>query len=75
MNNLAQKQNDAKQARLNRQAARMFVIYQNAVKTERSAILRQIDSFLKAVSKDEKIFWLKFLGKLEKLKEQSGSKN
>ncbi len=71
MNNLTQTQIDAKQAYLNRQAEQMFGIYQRAENNERSAIIKQIDSFLEIVPKDAKIFWLKFRRELEKLGEQS----
>ena len=57
MNNLTQTQIDAKQAYLNRQAEQMFGIYQSAETNERSAIIKQIDSFLEIVPKDAKIFW------------------
>jgi len=70
MNNLTQTQNNAKQAYLDRQAETMFAIYQTADTKERSAIIRQIDSFLEVVSKEAKIFWLKFRYKLERLNEK-----
>ena len=69
MNNLTQAQQDAKQAYLDRQQDEMLVIYQNADKAERSAIIRQIDSFLSVITKGEKIFWLKFRRKLETIDE------
>ena len=69
MNNLTQAQQDAKQTYLDRQQAQMLAIYQNADNAERSAIIRQIDSFLPIITKAEKIFWLKFRGKLERLNE------
>ncbi|CAN5574446.1 hypothetical protein BH20ACI4_BH20ACI4_27900 [soil metagenome] len=71
MNNLTQTQKDAKQAYLNRQTEKMLRIYQTAENSERSAIIKQIDSFLEIVPKDAKIFWLKFRHKLERLSEQS----
>ena len=71
MNNLTQTRIDAKQAYLDRQAETMLAIYQTADTKERSAIIRQIDSFLKVVSKEAKIFWLKFRYKLERLNEES----
>lgn len=68
MNNLTQTQQDAKQAYLDNQQKQMLVIYQNANKNERTAIIKQIDLFLPVTrSKDEKIFWLKFRQKLERL--------
>ena len=48
----------------------MLLIYQNADTSERTAIVRQIDSFLEIVSKDAKVFWLKFRQKLERLNEK-----
>ena len=67
MNNLTQTQTDAKQAYLNRQAKQMLAIYQNADTNERRAVIKQIDSFLEIVTRDAKIFWLKFRRKLEKI--------
>ncbi len=71
MNNLTQAQQAAKQTYLNRQSEKMLTIYQTADNNERSAIIRQIDSFLEVVPKDAKIFWLKFRRKLEKLNDKS----
>ena len=70
MNNLTQTQQEAKEAYLNRKQETMLAHYQDADSGERSAIIRHIDSFLEAVSRDEKIFWLKFRRKLERLNEQ-----
>ena len=75
MNKLTQTQTDAKQAYLDRQAAQMLTIYQNADTTERNTVIRQIDSFLEIVPRDAKIFWLKFRHKLEKINEKSGVNN
>jgi len=47
----------------------MLALYKNAEQTERKAIIKNIDSFLSVISKDEKIFWLKFRRKLEVLNE------
>ena len=69
MNNLTQTQQDAKQAYLNRQSEQMLTRYQTVSLDERKAIIKQIDSFLEIVSKDEKIFWSKFRYKLERLNE------
>ncbi len=69
MNNLTQTQQQAKQAFLNRQQDEMLAIYQNAEQNERNAIIEQIDSFLSVVPQDAKIFWLKFLRRLEVLNE------
>jgi hypothetical protein len=46
-----------------------LIRYRNAGKNERSAIIRQIDSFLPVISGDEKTFWLSFRQKLERLSE------
>ncbi len=70
MNNLTQTQIDAKQAFLNRQQETMLAHYQTVEPAERSAIIRQIDSFLPVISKDQKIFWLEFRQKLEMIAEQ-----
>ena len=68
--NLTQIKQDAKQAYLDRQQAKMLVTYQNANQSERNAVIKQIDSFLEVVPKDAKIFWLRFRQKLERLNEQ-----
>jgi hypothetical protein len=49
----------------------MLALYQNADKTERNAIIKQIDSFLSVISEAEKLFWLKFRRKLEVLNEKA----
>ena len=74
MKNLTQTQADAKSAYLNRQQEIMLAHYQNADNTERTAIIRQIDSFLPVTSKDAKIFWLQFRQKLERLTEKKQEK-
>jgi hypothetical protein len=71
MNNLTQNQIDAKEAYLSQQQEQMLELYKNADATERKAIIKQIDSFLPIVTKYEKIFWLKFRQKLERLNESS----
>ncbi len=71
MNNLTQTQTDAKAAYLNKQSEQMLALYENADTDERKAIIKQIDSFLSVVSKDSKVFWLKFRRKLETLNEKS----
>jgi len=70
MNNLTQSQQSAKAEFLKQQAEQMLIIYQNADKAERNAVIKQIDSLLEIVPKDAKNFWLKFRRKLERLKEQ-----
>ncbi len=67
MKNIAQTPPDAKQTYLSRQAKQMLVRYQQADSTEQKAIIRQIDSFLPVITKDEKDFWLRFRQKLERL--------
>ena len=69
MNNLTQTHQNAKTAYLNRQSEQMLALYEKADTNERKAIIKQIDSFLSVVSKDGKIFWLKFRRKLEMLNE------
>src|SRR5688572_7487579 len=69
--NLTQKQQQATQAYLNYQTEQILALYQNADKTERNAIIKQIDSFLSVISKDEKLFWLKFRRKLEAINESA----
>ncbi len=69
MNNLTQTQKDAKQAYLTYQSEQMLALYEKADTAERNAIIKQIDSFLSVVSKDGKVFWLKFRRKLEILNE------
>lgn len=71
MNNLSQTQQQAKQAFLNRQQDEMLAIYQKADRTERNAIIKQIDGFLSIVSQEQKLFWLKFRLKLERLNESA----
>ncbi len=69
MNNLTQIQQNAKEAYLNYQQEQMLGIYKQAQPSERKAIIKQIDYFLSVISKDEKLFWLKFRRKLEVLNE------
>jgi hypothetical protein len=71
MNNLTQTQQAAKTAYLDQQQDEMLTIYQKASNSERSAIIKQIDSFLESIPQDAKIFWLKFQRKLETLNEQA----
>jgi hypothetical protein len=71
MDNLSQEKQRAKQEYLNRQRADMISRYKQADQTERTAIIRHVDSFLPVLSGDEKTFWLKFRRELEKLGERS----
>ncbi len=70
MNNLTQTQQDAKQAYLNRQSEQMLKMYNVADSNERKAVANHINAFLPIVSEAEKIFWLKFLNKLERIDEK-----
>ena len=67
--NLSQTTQEAKDSLLTRQQDEFLALYENANKRERIAIIDQIDSFLSAVSQNEKTFWLKFRRKLEILNE------
>ncbi len=70
MNNPTQTQQDTKQAYLDRQANEMPTTYQNADRSERNAVIKQIDSFLEIAPKDAKFFRLKFRCKIETLSEK-----
>ena len=54
MNNLTQTQRDAKRAYLDKQLEQMMAQYKKANNGERSAVIRQIDSFLPVTSEGEK---------------------
>lgn len=69
MNNLTQTQQEAKNAFLDKQSEQMLNQFRNAKPTERKAIIKNIDSFLSVISKDEKLFWMRFRRKLETLNE------
>jgi hypothetical protein len=69
MNNITQTQAQAKEAYLNRKQEQMLALYEKANKSERKAIIKQIDGFLSVVTEEQKIFWLKFRRKLETLNE------
>ncbi len=71
MNNLTQTQQDAKAAYLHKQSEQMLALYKKADTDERKATIKQIDSFLSVISRDEKLFWLKFRRKLEILNESA----
>lgn len=68
--NLTQTQKDTKQTYLNKQQDKMVSLYEKANKEERNAILRHIDGFLSVLNQDQKIFWLQFRRKLERLNEK-----
>lgn len=70
MNNLTQTQKDAKEAYLNKQQEQMLKMYNVADIEERKTVVNHIYAFLSIVSKDEKIFWLKFINELQKLDEK-----
>lgn len=65
MNNLTQKQQDAKKAFLNKQQDEMLARYKNVDADERKAVIRQINSFLEITPKALKNFWLEFRQKLK----------
>lgn len=70
MNNLSEKQRNAKQTYLNNQMEQMLSLYEKADTNERKAIIGHIDSFLSTCNQEEKNFWLKFRQKLERLNEK-----
>ena len=47
----------------------MIAHFKTVNQNERKAIIKQVDSFLEVISKDEKIFWLKLRMKLVNLNE------
>jgi hypothetical protein len=47
----------------------MLIRYESADRSERNAVIQQIDSFSEMLPKDAKTFWLKFRYKLERLNE------
>lgn len=71
MTTLTQTQKEAKTDYLNRQQNKMLAIYGKADQTERNAIIKQIDSFLEVLNKEQKLFWLRFRRKLERLNEKA----
>ena len=69
--NLTQTQLNAKEAYLNQQSEQILALYKQADTSERKAIIKQIDGFLSVISKDEKLFWLRFRRKLEEINESA----
>lgn len=69
MNNLPQKQKDAKANYLQKQLEQTIETYQSATRSERRAAIKHIDSFLETLSEDQKTFWLKFRERLERMNE------
>ena len=67
--NLTQTQLNAKEAYLNNQLEQMLALYEKTNTSERKAIIRHVDGFLSVCSREEKIFWLKFRRKLERINE------
>ena len=68
MNNLAQSKQDAKQAYLEAQQAKMLEHYETVSAKERAAIIKQIEAFLPVTSStSEKTFWIEFRNKLKRL--------
>lgn len=55
---------------LNFKQTEMLSLYKKADTEERTAILKQIDGFLPVINQEQKIFWLQFRRKLEKLNER-----
>lgn len=72
MNNLTQKQKDAKADYLQQQLEETIKTYQSASRGERIAAIRHVDSFIQTLSEDQKIFWLKFRERLERMNECFG---
>ena len=70
MNNLTQTQKDAKEAYLNQCQEQMLKMYNIACQNERQAVAEHINAFLPIVSEDEKVFWLKFISRMEKIENQ-----
>jgi hypothetical protein len=71
MNNLSEKERNAKEAYLNNQTEKMLSLYEKADTSERKAIIGYVDSFLSGCNQEEKNFWLKFRQKLERLNEKA----
>lgn len=71
MNTLTQTQKEAKESYLTKQSEQMLALYEKADSNERKAIIKQIDSFLEILNQDQKLFWLKFRRKLERLNEKA----
>src|SRR4051794_14431205 len=71
MNNLTEKQRNAKEAYLNNQTEQMLSLYEKADTSERKAIIGYVDSFLSTCNQEEKSFWLNFRQKLERLNEKA----
>ncbi len=70
MNNLSQKQKDAKAAYLQNQLEKTIEVYASASTNERRAAIKHIDSFLETMSEDQKNFWLRLRQKLERMNER-----
>lgn len=71
MNNLTEKQRNAKEAYLNNQMEQMLAQYEKADTSQRNVIIGYVDSFLSGCKQEEKNFWLKFRQKLERLNEKA----
>ena len=54
MNNLTQKQKDAKNNYLQKQLDKTIETYQNATPEERTAAIKDIDSFMEVLQHDQK---------------------
>ena len=69
MNNLTQKQKDAKNNYLQRQLDKTIETYQNATPEERTAAIGHIDSFMEVLQHDQKAFWLEMKERLKTMNE------
>lgn len=69
MNNLPQTKTEAKARYLTEQLEKTIEVYKSASRTERSAAIKHIDSFLETLPEDQKTFWLKFRCRLERMNE------
>ncbi len=67
MNNLTQKQKDAKNNYLQAQLDKTIETYKQATPEERTAAVRHIDSFLEVLKADQKPFWLEMKEKLKEM--------
>ena len=69
MKNLTQTQSDAKRAYLNKQLEQTVAHYEKADTSERTAIIKHIDSIITGEANESKNFWLKLRSRLERLNE------
>jgi len=69
MNNLPQTREEAKRLYLKHQQEKVLKQLETADRSERIAIIRHIDGFLRSTTPEGKIFWLKIREKLERINE------